>query len=199
MSLNFLLCKLALQNQRGSGVRFLINLPLPSRSAGTNAGTERKGSHRRSCVWHKAGTARQSGRAIPSVRNFKEQVLAFNHGIELPPGRGRRHMTKRPQPVGSHTCMRSRQGSSRSSKAPPSKYRPPRLASLTFCPAGLTTRNVLPVARLIQVTWDTDLYSALLPELGASASRFEHLHGHARPFAEPNRHEFGPGNRRRLR
>jgi AraC family transcriptional regulator len=27
------------------------------------------------------------------------------------------------------------------------------------------------------VTWDTDLYSALLPELGAAASRFEHLHG----------------------
>ena len=49
--------------------------------------------------------------------------------------------------------------------------------SLTFCPAGLTTRNVLPAARLIQVTWDMDLYSALLPELGESVSRFEHLHG----------------------
>ena len=49
--------------------------------------------------------------------------------------------------------------------------------SLTFCPAGLTTRNVLPAARLIQVTWDMDLYSVLLPELGASVSRFEHLHG----------------------
>ena len=48
---------------------------------------------------------------------------------------------------------------------------------LTFNPAGLTTRSVLPAARLIQVTWDTDLYSALLPELGAAASRFEHLHG----------------------
>jgi AraC family transcriptional regulator len=39
------------------------------------------------------------------------------------------------------------------------------------------TRNFLPSARLIQVTWDTDLYSALLPEIGAAASRFEHLHG----------------------
>jgi AraC family transcriptional regulator len=48
---------------------------------------------------------------------------------------------------------------------------------LTFNPAGLTTRSVIPAARLIQVTWDTDLYSALLPELGAAASRFEHLHG----------------------
>jgi hypothetical protein len=27
------------------------------------------------------------------------------------------------------------------------------------------------------VCWDTDLYSALLPELGAAASRFEHLYG----------------------
>ncbi len=50
-------------------------------------------------------------------------------------------------------------------------------ASVTFCPAGLTTRSVLPAARLIHVVWDTDLYSALLPELGAAASRFEHLHG----------------------
>ena len=48
---------------------------------------------------------------------------------------------------------------------------------LTFNPAGLTTRSVIPAARLIQVSWDTDLYSALLPELGGAASRFEHLHG----------------------
>jgi len=46
---------------------------------------------------------------------------------------------------------------------------------LTFIPAGLTTRSVLPAARLIQVTWDTDLYSSLLPELGAAESRFEHV------------------------
>ena len=53
---------------------------------------------------------------------------------------------------------------------------------LTFIPAGLTTRSVLPAARLIQVTWDTDLYSALLPELGPSASCFEHLHGMQDPL-----------------
>ena len=43
----------------------------------------------------------------------------------------------------------------------------------------------------VQVLWDTDLYSALLPELGAAASRFEFLSWAARPLAEPNRHEFG--------
>jgi AraC family transcriptional regulator len=49
--------------------------------------------------------------------------------------------------------------------------------SLTFCPAGLTTRNVLPAARFLQVVWDADVFSALLPEIGAVVSRFEHLHG----------------------
>jgi AraC family transcriptional regulator len=46
--------------------------------------------------------------------------------------------------------------------------------TLGFCPAGLTVRNVLlPAARYVQVLWNTDLYSTLLPELGAAASRFE--------------------------
>jgi AraC family transcriptional regulator len=49
--------------------------------------------------------------------------------------------------------------------------------SLTFCPAGVSVRSVLPAARLIQVNWDTNLYSTLLPEIGAGVSRFEHLHG----------------------
>jgi AraC family transcriptional regulator len=38
---------------------------------------------------------------------------------------------------------------------------------------------VTPVARFILVAWDTDFHSALLPELGANAARFEpllHLH-----------------------
>lgn len=46
---------------------------------------------------------------------------------------------------------------------------------LSFCPPDVTLRSVTPVARFILVAWDTDLYSALLPELGANATRFEHL------------------------
>jgi AraC family transcriptional regulator len=47
---------------------------------------------------------------------------------------------------------------------------------LAFFPAGLTVRVVQPAAaRFVQVLWDTDLYSTLLPELGAAASRFELL------------------------
>ena len=45
--------------------------------------------------------------------------------------------------------------------------------TLSFCPAGLTIRAVQSAARHVQVVWDTDLYSTLLPELGAAASRFE--------------------------
>jgi AraC family transcriptional regulator len=49
--------------------------------------------------------------------------------------------------------------------------------SLWFYPPGLELRVVQPAARFVQVVWDTDLYSALLPELGAAASRFEFLPG----------------------
>jgi len=49
--------------------------------------------------------------------------------------------------------------------------------SLWFYPSGLELRVVQPAARFVQVVWDTDLYSVLLPELGAAASRFEFLHG----------------------
>ena len=45
--------------------------------------------------------------------------------------------------------------------------------TLSFCPAGLTIRAVQSAASHVQVIWDTDLYSTLLPELGAAASRFE--------------------------
>ncbi|MGC1294085.1 MAG: AraC family transcriptional regulator, partial [Alloacidobacterium sp.] len=48
--------------------------------------------------------------------------------------------------------------------------------TLAFYPPGLTVRNVHTAARFVQVLWDTDLYSALLPELGAAASRFEYLY-----------------------
>jgi AraC family transcriptional regulator len=44
---------------------------------------------------------------------------------------------------------------------------------LSFCPAGLTIRAVQSAARHVQVVWDADLYSSLLPELGATASRLE--------------------------
>jgi AraC family transcriptional regulator len=49
--------------------------------------------------------------------------------------------------------------------------------SLWFYPPGLELRVVQPAARFVQVIWDMDLYSALLPELGAAASRFEFLPG----------------------
>jgi AraC family transcriptional regulator len=45
--------------------------------------------------------------------------------------------------------------------------------TLSFCPAGLTIRAVQSAVRPVQVVWDTDLYSTLLPEVGAAASRFE--------------------------
>src|SRR5271169_3183905 len=45
--------------------------------------------------------------------------------------------------------------------------------TLSFCPAGLTIRAVQSTARHVQVVWDTDLYSTLLPELGAAAYRFD--------------------------
>src|SRR5271170_4360422 len=53
--------------------------------------------------------------------------------------------------------------------------------TLSFYPAGLTLRTVQPSARFVQVVWDTDLYSALLPELGTAASGFEFLY----PLEDP--------------
>jgi hypothetical protein len=52
---------------------------------------------------------------------------------------------------------------------------------LVFYPPGLTVRTVHPTARFVQAVWDTDLYSALLPELGAAASGFEFLY----PLQDP--------------
>jgi AraC family transcriptional regulator len=45
--------------------------------------------------------------------------------------------------------------------------------TLSYCPAGLTIRTIQSAASHAQVVWDTDLYSTLLPELGAVARRFE--------------------------
>ena len=45
--------------------------------------------------------------------------------------------------------------------------------TLSYCPAGLTIRTVQSAASHAQVVWDADLYSTLLPELGAAAPRFE--------------------------
>jgi AraC family transcriptional regulator len=45
--------------------------------------------------------------------------------------------------------------------------------TLSFCPAGLTIRTVQSAAKHVQVVWDANLYSNLLPELEAEASRFE--------------------------
>src|SRR5271170_7716997 len=53
--------------------------------------------------------------------------------------------------------------------------------TLAFYPPGLTLRIVQSAARFVSVLWDTDLYSALLPELGAAASRFEFLY----PLEDP--------------
>ena len=48
--------------------------------------------------------------------------------------------------------------------------------TLAFFPAGLKVRIVHPPARLVQVLWDADLYSDMLPELGPAASGFEFLY-----------------------
>ena len=53
--------------------------------------------------------------------------------------------------------------------------------TLAFYPAGLTLRIVQPAASFVQVLWDRDLHSVLLPELGAAASEFELLF----PFEDP--------------
>ena len=58
----------------------------------------------------------------------------------------------------------------------PSRDLPPAPpGTLSFCPPDVTLRSVTPTARFILVVWDTDLYSALLPELGANGTQFEHL------------------------
>ena len=53
--------------------------------------------------------------------------------------------------------------------------------TLAFCPADLTIRSVQPAARFVQVVWDTDLYSGLLPEVAAVVSTFDFLF----PFEDP--------------
>jgi AraC family transcriptional regulator len=58
----------------------------------------------------------------------------------------------------------------------PTRELPPAApGTLSFCPPDVTFRSVTPAARFILVAWDTDLYSALLPELGADPTRFEPL------------------------
>jgi AraC family transcriptional regulator len=47
--------------------------------------------------------------------------------------------------------------------------------ALGFYPAGVTVRVVHPAARFVQLLWDTDLHSSLLPELEAATSRFDFL------------------------
>src|SRR5271165_3421880 len=49
--------------------------------------------------------------------------------------------------------------------------------TLVFYSPGVQVRIVQPAARLVHLVWDADLYSALLPELGGAASRFEFLPG----------------------
>jgi AraC family transcriptional regulator len=53
--------------------------------------------------------------------------------------------------------------------------------TLAFYPAGLTLRSVQSARKLVHVIWDTDMYSTLLPELGATTSGFEFLY----PLEDP--------------
>jgi len=56
----------------------------------------------------------------------------------------------------------------------PTRELPPTApGTLSYCPPDVTLRSVTPAARFIQVAWDADLFSALLPELGANAIHFE--------------------------
>ena len=58
----------------------------------------------------------------------------------------------------------------------PARELPPAAAgTLSFCPPDVTLRSVTPTARFIQVAWDTNLYSGLLPELGSDTTGFEPL------------------------
>ena len=63
----------------------------------------------------------------------------------------------------------------------PNRQSPVAPGTLAFFPAGLRVRVVHPAASLVQVLWDTDVYSALLPEVGAAPSVFELLY----PFQDP--------------
>jgi len=76
--------------------------------------------------------------------------------------------------ISSHRC------SSRSSKDILGKCRLSCPEVSRFFPPGVTLRTappaVSPGARFVQVVWDMDLYSTLLPELGAAASGFEFLY-----------------------
>ena len=57
--------------------------------------------------------------------------------------------------------------------------------ALAFSPAGVTIRSVHPAGRFVQAVWDTDLCSALLPELktatSGATSGFEYLY----PLQDP--------------
>jgi AraC-like DNA-binding protein len=55
------------------------------------------------------------------------------------------------------------------------------LGALAFYPPGLSLRTVQSAARFVNVFWDTELYSTLLPELGAATSGFEFLY----PLEDP--------------
>src|SRR5215469_13346500 len=63
----------------------------------------------------------------------------------------------------------------------PNRQSPVASGTLAFFPAGLRVRVVHPTASLVQVLWDRDLFSSLLPELGSAASRFEFLY----PLQDP--------------
>jgi AraC family transcriptional regulator len=47
---------------------------------------------------------------------------------------------------------------------------------ITFTPPGLSLRTVHPSGRFVHAVWDTNLYSALLPELDGLISRLDHFY-----------------------
>jgi hypothetical protein len=133
----------------------------------------RKGQRRRSCVWRRTGPARQLGLGSPWLRNLRDQTwgsMSFRRGDGETIWRSDRHriilIPDRHSPV----VVQVEQGRTRQIPiAPP--------GTLSFYPAGLTVRVASPAARFMHAVWDTDLYSILLPELGAAASRFEFVGG----------------------
>jgi len=64
---------------------------------------------------------------------------------------------------------------------PPRELPPAPPGALGFSPAGVRIRSVHPAGRFVQAVWDTELYSALLPELKTAASGFEYLY----PLQDP--------------
>ena len=120
-------------------------------------------------VWQAPSVQIERTKSWPSIT-----AMTYHRGGGEATWRGDRHrLVLSPDELAS-VLIQVEQGHTR--QTPPSAP-----GVLAFYPAGVTLRTVQPEARFVQVLWDTDLYSALLPELGAAAARFEFFY----PLQDP--------------